>query len=320
MRASDDQFDPNDPAEQALDRLLQQARWHEPSPQQKQRVRDGWLALSHRRRIMPPLWTAAAAAVVLVVGGAATIVLRQSPVVQPHSEKFFAIVTDEPKPADLVRPATAYEKLALISATRTPSRQAATPIPLQTQPPVPSIAQLQLQVRNPASPIRGTAIHAMLKRNDHAGMNAYLNCLNDPSLQDQAMAVLVGMSDPPREALLNELNNPIVANRQAAAQALGAICNAELVERLGEMVESNINRREALAALLAAKNASAMAMLDDVARRHAAVKSQIQALKSETPDITSKEPGNGKENFYRAADSLDRGDGWIRIGAGATTV
>lgn len=91
----DDRHD-DDPA---LDRLLAQAKWEEPTAADEYRLREDWMHLRRRRRIGSMVSLAMAAVVVLGMG---TIALIQT---RPHPEREYAASQPSPPKMLLIEPA-----------------------------------------------------------------------------------------------------------------------------------------------------------------------------------------------------------------------
>jgi hypothetical protein len=72
----------------------------------------------------------------------------------------------------------------------------------------------------------------------------------DPMTREATLQELKSMPHPPLDRLIEHLGNGRVDRRLAAAKALGEVCDPQLVARLRWMVQRNVHRREALAALL----------------------------------------------------------------------
>jgi hypothetical protein len=124
VRIDSPQSDPNDPTEAALDRLLAQARWEEPSEESHQRLVTGWTARSRKRR--QTRWIrigfAAAAVIALMVGIAALRVNPPRPIeVAIESVDPVKYLSINPAPMETQsRPANLAEQLALMQLAGTP--------------------------------------------------------------------------------------------------------------------------------------------------------------------------------------------------------
>jgi hypothetical protein len=124
VRIDSPQSDPNDPTEAALDRLLAQARWEEPSAESRTRLVEQWTALSRKRqsRWRIGLGLAAAAAIAIAFGIAALRLTRPRPIdVAIESIKPVTYLSINPAPMETQsRPANLAEQLALMQLAGTP--------------------------------------------------------------------------------------------------------------------------------------------------------------------------------------------------------
>ena len=84
--------------------------------------------------------------------------------------------------------------------------------------------------------------------------------------------------DPPTECLLAELGDARSDTRLAAARALGRIDGPELTVRLADLVRRDVNRREALAALMLSAGPEAQQFLE-AASRQKSIASVIHSVK-----------------------------------------
>ncbi|HVU86840.1 MAG TPA: hypothetical protein VHD36_05940 [Pirellulales bacterium] len=117
----------HDKQDAALDRLLAEARWPEPAPEQLARLRDHWRGLSRaRRRRQFVLAGAAVAAAVLAIAGVTALwrtergsmtatVAPEIAVVRPKPPAVVKQERKEPSAAPLVRDPTLYERVILAS-------------------------------------------------------------------------------------------------------------------------------------------------------------------------------------------------------------
>jgi hypothetical protein len=86
--------------------------------------------------------------------------------------------------------------------------------------------------------------------------------------------------DPPVARLVEQLGDPVVDRRFEAARELAAVEEPQVINVLADMVDRDINRREALAALLLSKEPSAAKVLA-AARVASAIDAQVRALEHE---------------------------------------
>jgi hypothetical protein len=294
-----DPFEPDDASDAALDRLLAQATWAEPSPASTQRLRENWRAIRRRRMSMRIGAAMAVAASLAIVVGSFTYWMSQG--ARPHTRPpvFLNVIPDSPtnvkplvartaEPAPIVgQPLTIGQKLALLRSQAPPSRppNLVKPAPPPAKPVVRDLSHLLADVRSPSADLRRTVLREMLDRSDPQSMNAFLGFLRDPSLRDEALAVLRSAPNPPVDRFVEQLNSPLLANRMAAAQALGEICDADVAGRLAQMVRSGTNRREAIAALLSSSKPIAARSLANASNGNRAVIAQIQAMEAEMSDL-----------------------------------
>jgi hypothetical protein len=294
-----DPFSDDDRSDEALDRLLAQAHWEEPSAAATQRLQWQWRGISRRRIYTRIGQVIAAAAGLALVIGSSVFWLRNHTEPQVKPPLFLSVVPDPdvsrrvsapqiPKSAPLVgQPLTIDQKLALLSSspqTAKPPSPAKAAAP-RGAPAVADLPHLLAEARNPSADRRRAAMRGMLARTDSASMNAFLACLRDLSTHDDAVAVLRAAPNPPVNSLVAQLNSPLLANRMTAARALGEICDADVAEKLVQMVQTGTNRREAIAALLSSSKPIAARSLAVASNGNRAVHAQIQAMKLEISEI-----------------------------------
>jgi hypothetical protein len=105
----------------------------------------------------------------------------------------------------------------------------------------------------------------------------YLRTLADPGLSRAALQALDGLPNPPVEPLFAQLRHPDVAMRIASAKALARIDGPGVTARLEVMVRQDVNRREAVAALLYCDSPEAVRFLRN-ARRSPDLAATINAV------------------------------------------
>lgn len=89
-------------------------------------------------------------------------------------------------------------------------------------------------------------------------------------------------ADPVVGQLVQQLGDPLVDRRFQAARELAKLPQQpQVVATLSSMVQRDVNRREALAALILCKDPVARKVLDDASRSSGTVNAQITALKHE---------------------------------------
>ena len=109
---------------------------------------------------------------------------------------------------------------------------------------------------------RRRLLAALLRRDPARSVAAYLAFLADPTTAPAALAALDDVPAPPVEVLFAALNDPRRGTRLAAARALGRIDGPFVTARLAAMVRTNVNRREALAALASSDGPEAKAYFE----------------------------------------------------------
>jgi hypothetical protein len=83
------------------------------------------------------------------------------------------------------------------------------------------------------------------------------------------------------ERLMKQLNDPLVDRRFEAARALAKVDQPHVVQTLSSMIQRDVNRREALAALLLSDDPAAQRALADATCGSRVVGAQVTALKHE---------------------------------------
>jgi hypothetical protein len=270
----EDQKPRNDP----LDALLAKARWPQASGESMRRLEESWKDQWSSRPLGPKwLWPMATAAAILVgLGSVAVLVLlppRTTPIVQGP-----ILINPYPKnPTQPVmiesRPPTMREKLVFSSMVAAPAtRPAVTPTPPRDAQTLASLASKETETQR-----QRQLIVELIQSNDRSAVGLYLQLVVDRRRRDVALDALADVKEPPVQALIEELSNPRVAIRFAAARALGRIDGPVTTAHLAELVRRNTKRREALAALLYSDGPDASAYLAD-ARRVPALASTLRAV------------------------------------------
>jgi len=224
--------------DEALDELLRRAAWPEAQPGQVERLEGGWRGIVRRRNRRIGLSVAACLVLSVLCGAIAMSTWRGRQVAevpQPLPEdREQVIANDNPKPmsepsshppvVQIVREPNIYEQsIALLYR-----RQAIPSEKLVTRPEPTSELTAKVATDAPA----GRAATSV-----------------ETSDADQ----------PPVDELFAAMSNPRVSIRLSAARTLGEMNHPEISRRLARMAMENVNRREALAGLLASS--------DDVAQR-----------------------------------------------------
>jgi hypothetical protein len=289
-----DSFD--DPA---LDELLAQARWPEPSFESTERLRRQWGALRQPRVGRPLAW-AVAAGILIAIGSAATSLMLSRDIERPAQVVHHApVMVEAPAaaaPRIASREATLQERLALLSASSAVKVKPPVPAPAAAPPkqdlaaapslPHESVRAVITRARIAKSDdARAEAVGTLLVRGNAESIDAFLSLVLDPATRTSALAALHGAPDGAAEALLAALDHRRVDYRLAAAKSLGSMCeHGGVGARLQQMVRENDNRREALAALVSCPGKPAADFLR-AARFRPAIASEVRAVQSELANM-----------------------------------
>ncbi|HJT31249.1 MAG TPA: hypothetical protein VJ783_04315 [Pirellulales bacterium] len=296
----------------ALDRLLAQARWPEPEPRRVARLQSYWRRLGRRAGLTsgPRFALVALAAGLLLATGAACwrwamlpAALDPSPsgsaplLAHTHTDDLDPAASASPQPLPAndtvasaaevqppwVRAPNHYEQVVLNSVpSQLSSRQARNPGP--TAPAAADHAPLDSEKR--AADARRRLWAETLRRADPKAMSDYLVAIEHGDRA--ALAAAAEVENPPLGFLFNSLEGPLVERRLAAALALGHIERAEVTWGLGQCVQRGVSRQEALVGLLARKDAGAIRLVeearDDISLAAAveAAQWQLNSLNNET--------------------------------------
>jgi hypothetical protein len=122
-----------------------------------------------------------------------------------------------------------------------------------------SVEKLVWHVQHEAWPGRQiTWLASLLERGTPAAVTAYLDFAADPQTAQTALDAIEKVRHPPVDELFSALTNSRrVPVRLAAARVLGAMNDEKVTTRLVQMAVQNVNRREALAALVSSNNPAA---------------------------------------------------------------
>jgi hypothetical protein len=266
----DPQFDAfDDASDAALDRLLAQARWSDADAVTQQRLRSQWNRIAWRNRVAPAIWcvAGAVAAVMVVAIGMIGISLRSRlmrietvVIVGGEPVKYLSAAAAEP-PAGLVasRPANLLERMALLQTAPTSAAEPASGI-AQTVASVPDHGAFDSTAQSSAEVAR----------------------LTEPTARVSEGAVAAGYPDTPTpavEQLLANLQSASLDERFAAAQALAAMKDDQVVEELRMLASVESTRREALVALSWTDTAAAARTLSEL-HLSPAIQAQLQADRS----------------------------------------
>jgi hypothetical protein len=231
-----------------LDELLAQARWPDVPAESSARQRAQWSAISPSRRSRWKAWALSSAAAVVVV--AAIVWTNRSPtnsavVVNIETQPSAAVTLSYPS-----RPVTRRDELLIRMAELRTSEHRVS--------------------RNDAAAHARQA--AELLERVRAEMPGAVETVLDPQTPP---AVRQGVIN----ALFAQMEDSNVENRLIAARALADIDGPQTIARLGRMIDQNVSRREALAALVwSSRHSTDAARLLEQARRSPRLASSIRAI------------------------------------------
>ncbi|HEX5442502.1 MAG TPA: hypothetical protein VFW87_01675 [Pirellulales bacterium] len=300
----------HDPFDDALDRLLAQARWPEPEPRRVARLQAYWQRLSQRpgRRGTPRFAILALAAGLMLATGAACWRWVMSPaplgealpgaaplLVGAESERDDSRSDTGHAPAQArghsttasndgltwVRAPNRYEQVVLFSAHAGP--QSATEGAESTS--LAPVAALPANTNSPTRETQSSPWRDLLRRADAQSISVYLAAVERGDRA--ALAAATESKQPQLELLFGCLAGPVVERRVAAAVALGRVPQPEVTDQLCQYVLNGVCRQEALVGLLSRQDAAAAKFIEQArADRHlAAVVSaaqwQLDSLNSE---------------------------------------
>jgi hypothetical protein len=235
----DPQFDAfDDASDAALNRLLAQARWSDADAVTQQQLRSQWNRIAWRHRIAPAIWcvAGAVAAVMVVAIGMIGISLRSrlmriEPVVIVSGEpvKYLSVEAPAPPSSSSVasRPANLLERMALLQSAPTSAAQPASAV-------AETVASSHAVGIDAAQPVDDTTRLAELP---------------ERVIVDAAASGHADILTPAVYQLLATLQSPSLDERFAAAQALAAMKDDQVVQELRMLASVENTRREALAAL-----------------------------------------------------------------------
>lgn len=123
-------------------------------------------------------------------------------------------------------------------------------------------------------------VAAMLRRNAAAAMPEFLGLVENVRTRQIALQALDELDQPPMQELMAALSAANVADRFAAARALGHIDGPHTTAQMVSRIEKNISRRECLAALLLSRGKEAKTAVAE-ARQSPLLDPLVRALQSE---------------------------------------
>lgn len=270
----------------ALDRLLAQARWPEPELRRVERLQAYW---RRDRRVGltrgPRFAVLALAAGLLLATGAACWRWAMLPaaldqgandgaplLASPRANDFDPAAKDSPRPVPAhnpiesatdeqpgwVRAPSRYEQVVLNSAaSRSRSRHARNSAP--TQPA--ATDRVGPASSEPDADAQRRLWADTLRRADPESISTYLAAIERGDRA--ALAAAAEVEHPPLDVLFDCLEAPLVQRRLAAALALGRIERAEVSWGLGQCLQRGVSRQEALVGLLARKDAGAVRLIEE---------------------------------------------------------
>ena|GEM_PF-4308292 len=134
-------------------------------------------------------------------------------------------------------------------------------------------------------------IAAMLRRNPAAAMPQFLRLVENEQTRQAALQSLDELDHPPMQELIAALNAANVADRIAAARALGHIDGPKTTAELVSRIEQNISRRECLAALILSRGKEAKTAVAE-ARQSPQLEPLVLALQSELQPVAVIPPNS----------------------------
>jgi len=117
---------------------------------------------------------------------------------------------------------------------------------------------------------------ALAERGDRPAVEKFLQFVREPRRTQEALAALDQLETPPLDVLFAALTGQDVAERQAAARALGRLNGPEVTARLIGLTQQGIFRQEALLALIACRGSDAQDFVRQ-ARRDEYLVAAVQA-------------------------------------------
>jgi hypothetical protein len=128
---------------------------------------------------------------------------------------------------------------------------------------------------------RRRLLAALVGRDRPQATVAYLSQVADTRTSAQALDALAEVRHPPVDGLVAQLGNPNAKIRFAAAKALGRINGPAVTARMAALVERDVHRREALAALMYSRGKEAERYLD-AARKYPELAAAIDSVQVQT--------------------------------------
>jgi hypothetical protein len=128
---------------------------------------------------------------------------------------------------------------------------------------------------------RHRLLAALVGRGRPQATVAYLRQVADARTSASALEALDEVHHPPVDALVTQLGNTDARIRFAAAKALGRINGPDVTARMAALVERDVHRREALAALIYSRGKEAARYLD-TARKYPELAAAIDSVQVQT--------------------------------------
>ena len=127
---------------------------------------------------------------------------------------------------------------------------------------------------------RRQLITQILRGNPRHVVPVYLKLVGHEHTSQAAMEALSDTPDPPVDEFFKYLRHSRQDVRMAAARVLGRLNRPEVLSRLTRMIERDVNRRTAIAALLSSDGEKAREVLA-AAEAHPALAGTVQSVRSE---------------------------------------
>jgi hypothetical protein len=258
-----------------LDRLLRQARWPEPTAESAQRLTRRWAELS-RRPSMPiwrPILAIAAAVAIVLIGGrmfrradvkpVPRIAVRPTVVIEVRTEvpaagrpltdielAVFRVIDKQQHAAKPIVLASPRQGVALVPAVIGWPMPAVEKPAVAVVPAPPDPARLAERAIITAGKDRDRALDQLVAIRPARAAQPVLDLLARPETSPAMIAALARHPAGWSDVLFAALNDRRVPVRSAAAITLARIDGPVNTARLIAMANADVNRREAIAALV----------------------------------------------------------------------
>jgi hypothetical protein len=145
-----------------------------------------------------------------------------------------------------------------------------------------TVARMAMAERDPR--LQMQLLAALLERGDRQGVLLFLNFVQDQRTTQIALDSLDGVAEPPVDPLFELLNSRNYPQRMAAARVLGRLDGPVISKRLAQMVVHDVNRREAILALLSCPDEDAIRFLQS-AQQYPALAADIRRARNQLQTI-----------------------------------